>query len=180
MDVQAIQDTLKTWVKAVTNLPVRWENQPNALELKLPAAIILTGPQNIESIGVDYVQWVPSGQDLQPRVTGHREFDVMLRVVSRSQAGNSVAQFWLEKIRAALKRPSAHDTFSTAGLAVLSMSAGVSFDAPFEERFESVASATLRLTAVIADVDDPIVVSIETVRVSDDISAIAADFEVDV
>lgn len=158
MDVDAIQTAIEMWVKSVTALPCSWENKPQQIQVKLPARVRLTGPVNIAPVGEDYVQWstVDAG-NVQPTVVGHREFDVMLRVISRSQAGNKSAQFWLEKVRAALKRPSALEFFDGAGIAVLSMSKGVQFDAPADDadtRVESVASATLRLTAVISDVDD--------------------------
>lgn len=155
MDIDAIQTTIATWVKSVVQLPVRWENKPdNVMTPMVPAKVILTGPMNIETHGVDYVQYATAGSDLQPTVIGHRQFDVGVRVIGRSQAGNKSAQFYLEKLRAALTRPSALATFGEAGLAVLQMSKGVSFDAPFEERFESIASATWLMTAVVADADD--------------------------
>ncbi len=151
-----MQSTMVAWVKAVTRMPCRLENKPTALALKLPAEIILQFPGMLTSMGTDYVQW-SDGADpgmLQPTVVGHREFDVAIRVVSRSQAGNKSAQYWLEKLRAALSYPSTLDTFSEAGLAIVRMGAGAQFDAPFEERWESVAAATLRMACVIADADD--------------------------
>jgi len=140
----------------VTSCPARWENQPAGLSLgKLVGCeSILTGPINIEPVGEDYVVWSDADGASQPTVHGHREFDVMLRCVTRSQAGNKSAQWWLEKVRAALVRPSTITRFNEAGLAVLSMGKGVQFDAPFEERFESIASAVLRCTCTISDGDD--------------------------
>ena len=145
MDIDAIQTVLGDWTKSVLALPTQWENQPQQVQAKLPARVVLTGPINIEPVGEDYVQY-PAGATnmVQPTVVGHREFDVMVRVISRSQAGNKTANFYLEKLRAALKRPSAIATFVDAGIAVLSMSQSTSFDAPFEERWESIASAKAR------------------------------------
>lgn len=157
MDIAAIQDALKAWVREVTACPCRWENQTTGLEMgKLVGAqIVLTGPMNIEAVGEDYVARADAGAGLvQPTVWGHREFDVQVRAITRSQAGNKTAQFWLEKIRLALRRPSADTTFAEAEFAVLSMSKGVQFDAPFEERWESIASATLRITCVVSDAED--------------------------
>jgi hypothetical protein len=155
MDIDLIQTTLIDWAKSVVSLPVRMQNKPVAIALKLPAEVILSGPMNIVDVGVDYAQWSDGTTGMsKPTVIGHREFDIGVRVVSRSQAGNKSAQFWLEKLRAALTRPSTIDTFEAAGIAVLRMSAGAQFDAPFEERFESIAAATWRVTCVITDADD--------------------------
>lgn len=173
MDIATIQTTIATWVKEITALPTHWENQPDGtIRVKLAATIVLTGPQNIEPVGVDYLQWDDDGLGT---VVGHREFDVMLRVISRSQAGNKSAQFYLERLRAALTRKSATDYFGAAGIAVLFASKGVSFDAPFEERWESIASMTLRLTAVIMDADDAPVGVLTRVGLSSNIEGADGD-----
>lgn len=168
MDIEAIRTALIDWAKSVTSLPAVWEytKAQGGPQVLMPARIVLTGPSNIEPVGEDYVQWsdAAAGLESKPTVVGHREFDVMVRVISRSQAGNKTANFYLEKLRAALRRPSTADVFGEAGIAVLSMSKSTSFDAPFEERWESIASATWRLTAVILDADDvtvPTLTSIE-------------------
>ena len=176
MDISAIQTTVKTWVASVTGAPTHWRNQvDNVMVPKLPARIELEGPNNIEPVGEDEVVWEDAVDDddlpvSNPTVVGRREFDISVRVVSRSQAGNKSAQFWLELIRAALRRPSAIKTFDDAGLAVLTMGKGVLFDAPFEERWESIAIATLHLTAVVADAGDNAVETISQVELSSDVS----------
>lgn len=168
MDIEAIETALIDWAKAVTSLPATWENKVAQMQMKLPARIVLTGPINIDTVGVDYVQWsdAAAGLEAQPTVVGHREFDVMVRVISRSQAGNKTANFYLEKLRAALARPSTLETFGEAGIAVLRMSKSTSFDAPFEERWESIASATWRLTAVILDADDATVPTLTSIELT--------------
>jgi len=168
MDIEAIQTALIDWVKAVTSLPAAWENKVAPIQAKLPARIVLTGPLNIEPVGEDYVQWADAaaGLESQPTVVGHREFDVMVRVISRSQAGNKTANFYLEKLRAAWRRPSSDDYFRDAGIAIIDMSKSTSFDAPFEERWESIASATWRLTAVILDADDATVPTLTSVSLT--------------
>lgn len=155
MDYAAIRDTLKDWVKDVTGMPARWEDEPAGLQLKLPAAFVLTGPINVEPVGEDYVRWdsAPSDQ-LHPAVVGHREFDIMVRCIARSSAPDKSAQFQLERLRTALKRPSTSVVFDSAEFAVLVMSKSVQFNAPFEERVESIASATWRCTAVVDEAVD--------------------------
>lgn len=156
MDYAKIRDALREWVKAVTGAPARWEDEPTGLSLKLPAVFVLTGPINVEPVGEDYVRWdnVDDGaEQMQAAVVGHREFDVMVRCVSRSSDPNKSAQVQLEKLRTALKRPSTTGTFNEAEFAIINMSKSAQFNAPFEERFESIASATWRLTAVVDDAD---------------------------
>ena len=157
MNYAAIRDALKQWVKDTTGMPCRWENKPTGLQLKLPAAFVLTGPINVEPVGEDYVRYdnVDDGSKLvQAAVVGHREFDVMVRCVARSSDPAKSAQFQLERIRTALRRPSTQTLFDAAEFAVLDMSKSVQFDAPFEERHESIASATLRCTAVVDEAFD--------------------------
>lgn len=152
MDIGAIRDTLKDWAKDCTGLPCRWDNEPTGLQLKLPAMFVLTGPINMEPVGEDEVRWTDvgdAGEQVQEAVVGWREFDVMVRCVARTQDPNKSAQYQLERLRTALSRPSTRELFDAANIAVLRMSKAVQFDAPFEERFESVASATWRLTAVV-------------------------------
>lgn len=150
MDIAAIRDTLKDWVKDCTGLPCRWENDPTGLQLKLPAMFVLTGPINMEPVGTDEVRWTDvDDETVQAAVVGWREFDVMVRCVARTQDPNKSAQYQLERLRTALSRPTTLAIFGAAEIAILKMSKSVQFDAPFEERFESVASATWRLTAVV-------------------------------
>jgi len=137
---------------------------------KLNARVVLSGPDNIETVGTDYVTDADAGGDMnQPTVVGNREFDVQVRVISRSQAGNKTAQYYLEKIRAALTRPSTIETFVAAGIAVFRMGKGVRFDAPFEERWESIAAATWRVSTTIADSEDTAQDTIQSVDMTQNV-----------
>jgi hypothetical protein len=155
MDIAAIQTTLVGWAGSVLGLPSSWENQiGSVLQVKMPAVVIFTGPMNIVEVGTDETLWDTTGGSAAPTIVGQRQFDVMIRVVSRSQAGNKTGAFFLEKLCTALKRPSTLQLFDEAGIAVLYRGTIACFDAPFEERFESIASVTLRVTAVVVDADD--------------------------
>lgn len=150
MDIGAIRDTLKDWVKDCTGLPCRWDNEPVGLQLKLPAMFVLKGIDGLHSIGTDEVRYVDvDATHVQAAVVGWREFDVAVRCIARTQDPNKSAQYQLERLRTAVSRPSTRALFDAANIAILSMTKAVGFDAPFEERFESVASATWRLTAVV-------------------------------
>ena len=157
MDIKSIRDALRDWAKNTTGLPCRWDNEPTGLQMKLPAVFVLTGPINMENVGEDEVRYtdVDAGH-VQASVVGWREFDVMVRCVARTQDPNKSAQFQLERLRTALLRPSTLALFDAAGIAILRMSKAVQFDAPFDERYESVASATWRLTAVVDEAADQV------------------------
>lgn len=157
MNYAAIRDALKQWVRDSTGLPCRWEDEPTGLQMKLPAAFVLTGPINVEQVGEDFVRWDPidaGDEQVRAAVVGHREFDVMLRCVARSSDPSKSAQYQLERLRLALARPSTRVAFDAADFAVIDMSKSVQFNAPFEERHESIASATLRCTAVVDEALD--------------------------
>lgn len=157
MDLDTIQSTIKSWVAAVTSLPVNWELEPAGVITSMtPARVVLSEPSNLSSVGTDYVRFtdVDAPALVQPEVVGHREFDVQVRVTGRSSAGNKSAQYYLEKIRSALTYPSTIDTFETISLAWLTMDKTIGFKAPFEERFQSVAAATIRFRCPIRDAGD--------------------------
>lgn len=156
MNYTLIRDTLKQWIKDVTGMPARWENDAAGLQLKLPAHFVLTGPINVESVGEDCVVYHTIDEAVQAAVVGWREFDIMVRCVARSQDPAKSAQYQLERIRTALSRPSTRVAFDAGQFAVTDMSKSVQFDAPFEERFESIASATLRCTAVVDEAADDV------------------------
>lgn len=175
MDIEAIQTKVLDVVKALTKLPTHWKNQKdNVMVPKLVARVELDGPLNIEPVGEDEVQYVDAFDDddlpvVNPTVVGQREFDITVRVVSRSQTGNKTSQYWLELLRTALRRPSVTLELNDAGLAVLTIGKSASFDAPFEERWESIAIANLRLSTVVVDIGDSASEAITQIALSSDI-----------
>lgn len=151
-----------------------WEDKPQKA-LTFPRAI-LSGPHVIQAIGQDWVQNADAaGSTSIPTVVGNRELTIGIRVVSRSQAGNSTGQYWCEKLRASLKKPSVLLHFEASNIAVVRMKPTVkSPDEPVDGRVESVASVEFRIATTIAEADSAVGV-IDTVELSSTVEDVAGD-----
>lgn len=164
MDIEAIEDALLAWVKAQTTtptftegLPTAWRNKPATMQVKLPARIELDGPTLIEQRGQDWLMHEDeSATQVLPTVVGNREFLVTIRAVGRSQAGNSRGQYWIERLRASLKKPSVLLAFQDANIAVVNAGPTAQYDAPFDNRVESIAAMEVRFATTIAETDEPV------------------------
>jgi hypothetical protein len=155
MDIEAIEETLEAWARAQTGLPAAWRNKPATMQIKLPARIELDGPTLIESPGQDWLMHEDaSDTQVQPTVVGNREFTVTIRAVGRSQAGNSRGQFWIERLRASLKKPSVLALFQDANIAVVTAGPTAQYDAAFDNRVESIAAMEVRFATTIAETDE--------------------------
>lgn len=163
MDIAQIQEDLGTWVRS-QGLVFMWEDRPQTM-LTFPRAI-LAGPHVITQLGQDWVQDAdgPSSTSI-PTVVGNRELTFTIRVVNRSQAGNSLGQFWCEKLRASLKKPSVLLHFEASNIAIVRMGpTSRVVPEPVDGRVESAASVELRIATTIAEADSAVSV-IDTVEV---------------
>lgn len=185
MDIAQIQEDLETWVRS-QGLPCMWEDKPQKA-LTFPR-VILSGPHSIVALGQDWVSNEDGPDNTSiPTVVGNREILFGLRVVNRSQAGNATGQFWCEKLRASLKKPSVLLHFEASNIAIVRLGPTLkSADEPVDGRVESVASVQLRIATTIAEADSA-VGTIDTVAVesrledpSGDVLPIPPNFDVTV
>lgn len=155
MDITQIKADVLTWAKNVTGMPCAWADDPQSMQVKLPARIELEWT-TLVNVGQDWLQYAENVDgDMVPTVVGNREFSVTVRAVSRSQAGNSTGQFFVEKLRTSLKKPSVLGHFQASEIAIVRMGPAATYKQVFDGRAEAVAAAELRLAAAIADSDIP-------------------------
>lgn len=159
MDLESIETVLLAWVKTATGMPGAWRDKPGTMQVKLPARIELDGPTLIEQRGQDWLIYEDDDVDpdadptVTPTVVGNREFLVTVRSVGRSQEGNSRGQYWIERLRASLKKPSVLEAFREANIAVVMAGPTHQYNAPFDNRVESIAAMEVRFATTIAEQD---------------------------
>jgi hypothetical protein len=150
MDWTTLQAAIKSWAALVTGLPVVWENEARPTIIRTPGYVILGTPSDITPKGQDWVQTEVIGDELRPTVVGQRIFTVSFRVLTRSQLPAQSARYYTERARLSLKMPSVLATLQAAGLAVVRAEPTKQFDAPWDERMESIAAFELTLGAAVA------------------------------
>lgn len=168
MDFAALETAIETWFRVATGLDqVVWENRARIALARDRAFGILSAPDMVASVGQDYVQLdsVDGDGNLVPNVAGQRTFSVLCKVLNRSQLPNGTGRYFLELARISLKKPTVLEHFQANGIAIVSCGKTTNFDAPFDERVESVAAFTLTLAAAVNASDTP-VGTIETIEVS--------------
>lgn len=166
MDLATIQSTVAAWAADQSGgLPIYWQGSPQPMQLK--PRVELDGPLVIEPIGQDWLLWEPAAVPggVVSTVVGNRELTVIVRTVGRSAAGNMRAQYWLERLRGSLKKPSVLEHFHDNGVAIVRCGPTAQYDAPVDSRIESIAAMELRLACTIAE-SDTATDTIDTVRLS--------------
>lgn len=129
-DFASIKTAWKAAVQVAvgTNVPVVWAADPRGLELKLPFRIELDGPHSLHIPGQkDTVEFDDDGL---PTVLARREARLTIRANSRSNPGNSQAEFVLERIRVRIRLPEIQDALNAAGIALYTFSDTVSYATP--------------------------------------------------
>ena len=165
MNWEDIQDAIKAWLAAITGLVVVWENEPRPSILRQAGFCILGTPTGITALGQDFVQEEVTGDDISPVVVGQRVFTVPIRAISRSQSPANTGRTHLEKARLSLKMPSVLEHFQTHSMAIVRADKIVQYDAPFDERVESIASMEVTFAATATMTDPEVLGSIHTISV---------------
>jgi hypothetical protein len=169
-----IESALLTWAGTVTGLPAVIENRPRSHLLKVAGYVVVSPPTSIKQVGEDYINNEEIEDDptmVRPTLVARREFSVPLRVICRSQSPSKTGRYWIEKLRESLKKPSVLEFFKTNEIGIVRMGPTANFDAPFDERIESVGAAELRLCCAVTDTDSD-VGFIETVELSSHIEGV--------
>ncbi len=171
MDWEALQDAIKAWFTGITGLTVVWENEKRPHLLR-DAFGILSTPSEVTSVGQDYYRETTSvdPDEIDPEVVGQRVFQVGCRVVSRSQTANKTARWYTERARLSLKFPTVLTAFQTAGIAVVNALPTFQFDAPWDQRFESISAFNLLLATTATLTDSTPVGTIGTIAVSSNVA----------
>lgn len=155
MDLASIQDAIRQWAADGTGLPVSWAGEAGTMQLKMPARIEIDGPTMIVPVGQDWLLHENEGTTkVTPTVVGNRELTVVVRAVSRSAAPNNRGQFWIERLRASLKKPSVLATFADANIAIVNAGSTAQYNAPNDNRVESIAAMEVRFATTISEADE--------------------------
>lgn len=147
----AVSNNLATWqnalvstFEAATGIKWYWENE--AAGHRLFPYGIFSGPDAVNSVGVDWVQYNKTTPGMAvPEVIGFRTVNIGARVITISQTPGQKAYVFLETARMALYRPQRSDTWSQIGMSLASASSIRLMDAKQDNRMESIASLTLGL-----------------------------------
>lgn len=155
MNLAGIQATVAGWAVAQSGLPVYWVGAPQPMQLK--PRIELDGPLAIEQRGTDWILWSEpadaSGSGVVPTAVGNRELTIIIRAIGRSASPNDRAQYWIERLRTSLHMPSVLAHFHSGGLAIVRSGPIAQYDAPIDNRIESIAAAEIRFATTVADAD---------------------------
>lgn len=157
MDLASIQEAVVAWVTASlpATIPISWAGEPGTMQAKLPARIELDGPTMIVPIGQDWLMHEDaSATEVTPTVVGNRELTIVVRAIGRSSAPNSRGQFWIERLRASLKKPSVLAAFQEANIAIVNAGPTAQYNAPNDNRVESIAAMEVRFATTISEADE--------------------------
>lgn len=171
MQIAAIDTALRAWLAVVTGAPVRGKNAPRQhVALPHEGFIEVSLPHTITQVGEDYIKHEVDLIDpllAKPVLVARREFTVTVRAISRSQTPGKSGVHFVERVRESLKKPSTLAYLKENNLAIVRLGPTANFDAPFDDRIESICAAELRLSCVVLDAEnDASVGTIGTVELS--------------
>lgn len=152
IDWGKIREAAKAWAERHAGLPAVMDDDPRPWTGK---AVVLLRISGSVGIGIDearYEQEVPDA-DLVPTYCGPRAFTLGVRIVSRSQAPDADAFYYLEVLRTSLARESVKAAFREAGMSVAQALAVVPVAHHVDGRAESMAVMDLLMNAVSSVTD---------------------------
>lgn len=133
-----------------TGLVFVWENEPRPGYLDKPHGI-LAGPLRVRALGQDFVRNVQVSDTLLPQVMGQRVLTYSLRVIARDHVPDYKAGHYCELARQSFKLPERRAGLKLAGLGFVRAQDIALYDAPFDDRMESIAAFEFDLSAVPGD-----------------------------
>lgn len=109
--LQAALSTVVTW--GTGGLQAVWEEEPR--QHMIPPYAILSGPDNITPVGMDWVKWTDGKAEVQAPRTGV----VSVRIISHIQTpANSRAGWLIELLRMSFALPDVPEALNAVGLAI--------------------------------------------------------------
>jgi hypothetical protein len=156
MDFAAYEEATRQWIQ--TQLPgidaqMRhegggWHGKPRALFHFMSSV----------GVGVDELRYelnadLETGTDYVPVVSGNRRVVLSVMMQTRDQTPEQQAQYYLEKLRTSLRKPSVQALFRVAGLAFATVAGVVNQDRWLDDRMESQAVMDLTFNTIAIDRD---------------------------
>jgi hypothetical protein len=167
IDLAAFQTALKAWVSAVLpNVPNDTTDTKRVFQIPAPYRIEIDEPSSIRRIGEDWRTMADSVNGPVFTVHGNRELDVTIRARGRTHTPNSSAQYAIEELKTSLKKPSILTALQAAGIAVVRTGNTQNYNAPRDQREESIAAMVVTFGMAVASVDANTAGQIDSVGVS--------------
>jgi hypothetical protein len=147
----AFKTAIAAWVEAQSGTTFQWRDESGGWQSKTRIRGHLS---NSDVLGEDFLTWAQDtdldvGSDFVPTVSGNRTLRLSLYCHSRDQRGNNTASYYLEKIRASIKKPSVRAGLYAAGLVITSTEPVQDIALTIDDRVESRASLDIALAAVV-------------------------------
>lgn len=152
IDFQTIQDALREWVCKVSGLRTFWRHEATEHEDRPHCELSISSP---DSLGTDETiyEYDPGQGVLRTTQCGQRLFTLGIKVITRDQSPTGAARWYLEKIRTALRKPSAKEAFQAANLALVEALPLINLDRLFQDRMESIELMDVRMATTAVEVD---------------------------
>ncbi len=155
IDFTALSAALLAWVATVLpGIPKVWGDGEGNMQIPAPVRIEVDEPSVISNIGQDEQRWSAAPITGAPVCTvyGQRELQITIRARGRTHTATP-AQAVILKLRSSLKMPSVLDALHAAGIAVIRTGPTQNYNAPFDNRVESIAAFVVTFGMGIADTD---------------------------
>lgn len=141
-----LREAWEEWAKAaLPQVQSGWANDPQDMAMKLPVVLEMDGPTTISNPGAqDYIGYANEGDEVRATLHSHRAASMFLRATSRDNISHP-AELTIERVRAALRRPSLRAILAEADCAILSVGTTVRYPVTVNGRRESVAAVEVRI-----------------------------------
>jgi len=150
IDFAIIMPALKTWFTDSTGLQCRLKNEADGFKNTTHGILEVRG---VRGVHVDDQRSTFAAGALSYDIEGNRTLTLEVRVRSRSQEPRDNAWTPIERARSQMRAPWTKARFADVGIALVDVGDTTVFDAPWQDRVESIAVFEARL-AVVAHLDD--------------------------